>query len=771
MDTSTPTGIYGSSGPFSSEETPLSFGASRSDQDTEFVARTSGNESIAAFDSSATRGVADSAHESGDHLIQARLGVGSALFAALKAKDAATATHSYRVAIYCSSWAKSQNQPPAGRDSLEIASLLHDVGKIGVPDSVLLKPAALWHEEAIVMERHRSVGLGILQSCCASPAVVDIVRHAADWYDGTRGDSGLIGELLPLGSRMLAIANAFDAMTTDQVYRRALPRERAVAELFRCAGTQFDPVLVHEFAELNAWDVDKLADEVAHDWLRDLAQTEVNARWHLQTPEHGSAGDTDAVFRQALPEQITDAVIFVDKHLRIVHWNRGAERLTGIAGESMRGRRWLPSAIALRDERRRTIADDECPVAHAIETGQPWIRRMHIKGRGRRRLGVDAHVTPVALPDGRIEGATLVMHDVSPEISLEARCQSLHELATKDPLTQVANRAEFDRVLALFVVVHLEQQRPCSMIMGDIDYFKRINDTYGHQAGDEVLKFVAHMLRNSCRPGDLVSRYGGEEFVLLCTDCDNTAATRRAEEIRRKISMQSHAVIDHESITISFGVTEIQPGDTPDTMLHRADRALYQAKRQGRNGVVQLGTGLLSEAEVGAACTTLQPVEAAPHGIASIAQQASDPDVLAVADLVAWTPLAIGLQRLQGFTADHNAEVILAAENRARLRLIDAESKQQAHGHHQPHELWIDLDFNEETPSGAASESSVASVARTLVRIVVRTGESTPHDAHALKTARQLIDSLKAYLVAEETIAAGAHASIANEHSPIERGA
>ena len=691
-----------------------------------------------------------------NQLIQVRLGIASSLFAALKAKDGATAAHSYRVAVYCSNWAKHRGHPPADRDALEVAALLHDVGKIGVPDHVLLKPGALWHEEAVVMERHRAVGLDILRSCCASAAVLDIVGHTPDWYDGTRSASQLMHEQLPMGARMLAIANAFDAMTTDQVYRRALPRERAVAELFRCAGTQFDPQLVQEFASLDAWDIDKLIQDVGQDWLRELNPAETNDLWQLRTSEPNALQLPDEIFRQALPDQISDAVIFIDDQLHVLLWNRGAERLTGISGASMRGRRWLPSAIVMRDERRTLIADEDCPVAHAIQSGQPWVRRVQIKGRGRRRLGVDAHVTPVTTPDGRIEGATLVMHDVSPEISLESRCQSLHELATKDPLTQVANRAEFDRLLALFVVVHLEQQRPCSLIIGDIDYFKRVNDTFGHQAGDEVLKFVARMLRNSCRPGDLVARYGGEEFVMLCADCDNMAATRRAEEIRRKIGAKPHSILNNDSVTISFGVTEIQPGDTPETMLRRADRALYQAKEHGRDSVFQLGTGLLPPGELGsptaAPCVASEIVpERQRPSDPPRAAEADDPTLLANADLITWSPLVVAMQKLQGFAADHHAEALFLAENRVRLRLIEEPQLVHEHPHKNHFEFWIDLHFQEEQAAAAANAPAGSpTVTRTRTQIAIHADSHAVHATEAVELARQMIDSLKAYLVAHE---------------------
>ena len=128
-------------------------------------------------------------------------------------------------------------------------------------------------------------------------------------------------------------------------------------------------------------------------------------------------------------------------------------------------------------------------------------------------MQVDLHAVPVVDKDGTTHGATIVLHDASPEASLEQRCQSLHERATKDPLTQVANRAEFDRTLEMFVAAHLERRLPCSLVICDIDHFKKINDTYGHPAGDEALKSFAALLKGYCRPGDLVARYGGEEFV------------------------------------------------------------------------------------------------------------------------------------------------------------------------------------------------------------------------------------------------------------------
>ncbi len=299
----------------------------------------------------------------------------------------------------------------------------------------------------------------------------------------------------------------------------------------------------------------------------------------------------DALFQGRLLDNMYDAVVFIDAAGRVVLWNRGAERLTGVAGASIRGQLWQAELLGLSDEKGRAISEAECPVQTAIRCGAQSLRRLTIRGRGQRPVAVDAHAIPVINEQGVSQGAILLFHDASSETSLEQQCQSLHEKATKDPLTQVANRAEFDRVHAMFVAAHQQQHVPCSLMMCDLDRFKLVNDTFGHQAGDAAIQCLASLLKSSCRPGDLVARYGGEEFVLLCADCDNASATRRAEQIRKALSQIPQPKLDGRTVTVSFGVTEIQPGDTPETMLRRADRALLTAKANGRNTVVQLGSG------------------------------------------------------------------------------------------------------------------------------------------------------------------------------------
>ncbi len=234
-------------------------------------------------------------------LVQLRLGVAGSLFAALQCKHAATAGHSLRVALTCSAWAGKLGMNEPQRDLLEVAALLHDIGVIGVPDQVLLKPGVLDYEEAAVMRRSRVMGLEILRHSCNSPELLQVVENVRAWYNGARGEPTFSGQEIPLPSRMIALVEAFDAMTTDHVYRPALSQERAQAELFHCAGTQFDPELVRQFAEFRASDMGPLHRDVAGRWLGALDPKMVNSYWeHNCVPSPAAPPAADASFHARL---------------------------------------------------------------------------------------------------------------------------------------------------------------------------------------------------------------------------------------------------------------------------------------------------------------------------------------------------------------------------------------------------------------------------------------------------------------------------------------
>ncbi len=159
----------------------------------------------------------------------------------------------------------------------------------------------------------------------------------------------------------------------------------------------------------------------------------------------------------------------------------------------------------------------------------------------------------------------------------------LEVMAKTDKLTGVSNRAKFDEIISYTIEYIKRYQSTASLILIDIDFFKNINDVYGHLTGDKVLKEIAQTLNTSIRNVDTLARWGGEEFIILLSQTTLAAAQKLAERIRERI-YEHDFEIDHR-VSISLGVTEYIDGDTVDTWIQRADDALYLAKRHGRNRV------------------------------------------------------------------------------------------------------------------------------------------------------------------------------------------
>ena len=163
-------------------------------------------------------------------------------------------------------------------------------------------------------------------------------------------------------------------------------------------------------------------------------------------------------------------------------------------------------------------------------------------------------------------------------------------MAITDALTGLHNRRYMETHLGTLVEQAASRGKPIAVLVLDIDYFKSVNDTYGHDAGDDVLREFAIRLRKSIRNIDLACRYGGEEFVIVMPETDMGVATMVAERLRRRIAAEPFAIQQDMrllDVTISIGIAARQEaGDTAATILKRADQALYRAKRDGRNRVV-----------------------------------------------------------------------------------------------------------------------------------------------------------------------------------------
>lgn len=167
---------------------------------------------------------------------------------------------------------------------------------------------------------------------------------------------------------------------------------------------------------------------------------------------------------------------------------------------------------------------------------------------------------------------------------------ALREIATTDPLTLLFNRRKFSEVAEYEIDRESRYRSGLSLIMCDIDEFKKVNDKYGHKVGDEVLKTFAKILQGSTRKSDVVARWGGEEFVVLISNTDPKLAPDIADKLRTSIEQTDFKIVG--KVTASFGVAFFEENDNEETLISRVDQALYQAKGNGRN-CVEVNTGTL----------------------------------------------------------------------------------------------------------------------------------------------------------------------------------
>ena len=216
--------------------------------------------------------------------------------------------------------------------------------------------------------------------------------------------------------------------------------------------------------------------------------------------------------------------------------------------------------------------------------------RAAIDGTGLPSELAAAHTLLIAEIDRVIASNTVLKGELaSSQEILATQRQQIEALKTAvriDGLTQLANRAYFDEKLQEMIHLHKRYKEPFTLMMIDVDHFKTINDTHGHQAGDRILKGVAFKVKSALRESDFLARFGGDEFALIMIKAALKPATEIAGKICRNIA-ESRFILDgiEIKVTLSIGVAEVHSDDTPETVLKRADDALYLIKERGRNGV------------------------------------------------------------------------------------------------------------------------------------------------------------------------------------------
>ncbi len=574
------------------------------------------------------------------------------LLTALQARDAATLCHSRRVAFLAKGIATNLGWEGIHLKRLEIAALVHDIGKIGVPDHILFKPGKLTSDEIELMSHYHNIGLDVLQACRTDHEVLTILSQTRYHFSGATNGYQYIGSDVHQGARILAIADAYDSLATDQVYRSGKKHTDIMSILMEAAGTQFDGNIV---CALSRWEQNEKG--AFHDAL-----LEVNRLYQpkpFSEQEAQEANLISNIFSYLFQiESLYDGIYIVNSDLQFVIFSPGLEKLTDILATDVLGEAWTSNSLPLTNKEGTSLTTADCSMNRVIANGKPMTTELMLERPGGRLINIEVQSVPMFDEEGHLLGVAEIYRDLSRGLKRPQEFSDLKLAASMDALTSVANRGELETQLAIMLAQINKEQSPAplSIMFIDADHFKNINDTYGHSIGDDVLIELARLFQHETYSGELVGRYGGEEFVILCPETDLENAVKKAERLRLAISNLKIDNIVKTRLSASFGVAQVESGDSIESLFRRADKALYHAKETGRNRVCSLTNQQL--------LTGLTPVNDSSETTVDEMTFENTFNACISSDIIVY--------KLGGFVNDNGAKLTEVSTNRAVLRLGQA---------------------------------------------------------------------------------------------------
>jgi diguanylate cyclase (GGDEF)-like protein/PAS domain S-box-containing protein len=293
----------------------------------------------------------------------------------------------------------------------------------------------------------------------------------------------------------------------------------------------------------------------------------------------------EGVFRE-LTDNLAEGIYFLDRSRRITYWNRGAERLTGYSSSEVLGRCCYDGLLQHMDQEGRLLCNDGCPMKATMGDGGERTADVFLHHKAGHRVPITVRAIPILGRSGEIAGAVEVFSDISGQVVAAERIRELETLSLIDPLTGAGNRRYTEIQLNSRLAEKKRYDLPVGLLFLDVDHFKAVNDRYGHEAGDDVLRVVGRSLANALRGGDFLGRWGGEEFVVLIGGVEGRHLAEAGQRLRAVVAHSDVPSISGLGITVSIGVTQARSEDTAASFVARADALMYAAKRAGRNRVV-----------------------------------------------------------------------------------------------------------------------------------------------------------------------------------------
>ncbi len=546
------------------------------------------------------------------------------LAVAIDAKDQTTHGHVRRTQIYATEMGKLLGVSEAERQALLAGALLHDIGKLAVPEYILNKPGKLTESEFAKMKIHPTVGGDILKRVNFPYPVEDIVRYHHEKWDGSGYPKGLKGEMIPLVARIIAVVDFYDATRCDRPYRMGMTREDSLALLRKMANTSFDPRVVETFIE-HVEEFDNLigTQDIKEQVAADNSDFETSAR-----PDAGLASDVlgapaeDTGFRS-----ITEA----QREVFALH------EIAQTIGSSLN----LDDTVALVSNKLKAIVPFDTCIIYLVDDKSGKAVAAHVAGQHvdafvGRRLNVGDGITgwaianarsmcnaspeldlvgvahgvakdycgviasPLIREDGAFGAITLfskrlksyttehvrllesVAQHASTALNNALTFEKTKESALTDPLTDLPNARAFYMMLEQRIAECQRLNRESlSVICMDLDDFKRVNDSYSHAAGDRLLASVAGVIRKELRQMDILARYAGDEFVAIMPMASGGTAAMVAERIRAAVESHKFSAQAEQTdeIRISMGVSCFPAdGETTEELLTAAARNMQRDK-------------------------------------------------------------------------------------------------------------------------------------------------------------------------------------------------
>ena len=615
--------------------------------------------------------------ENQTHLADLYLATIKSLALAIDAKDQYTHQHILRVQRYAVAIAKHMGLTGAELEGVNTGALLHDIGKLGVPEYVLLKPGRLTDEEFAKIKKHPEIGAAILDPVEFPWPVLPVVKYHHEKWDGTGYPEGLAGEAIPRTARILAVADVYDALTSSRSYRTAWTHEKALAVIKKDAGTHFDVVVVDAFVEI----IDGVIREMALQGEGPLAPHKAKSE-APKTKMEGAARDIQRASSElwALYEvaQTLSSSLGLQETIDIL-----ARKLEAIFPGGA-------CVFLLKEERQEDRqgesqgADRSAPPAHEVLSARAAVGLNQEFLTGSRTLGASSRSLQIALTRGTYCGeydqddlllngsqsAQWVTFQTALIVSIVHQGEVLgtinlysphedafsahdHQLletiaeraamalyngllfdrtrghALTDPLTGAYNirylteyvekrckegaagegaggdtiqgagvgeQGSGDAGAASEQVTSNKQQttndtrsEPFALLCLDLDSFKPINDNFGHQKGDQVLNALVGVFGDTVRSGDIVARYGGDEFLIVLDKADQKIARDMCERLRAAVENYDPDLVHPKLGALRLGVSvgwACFPCDGDDcaTLLSAADMQMYREKTERKLG-------------------------------------------------------------------------------------------------------------------------------------------------------------------------------------------